>query len=761
MDEEATTVSVSKHQRIVRQKILAASLLIVSILAGIAVSFIALRRDLSVVSFQDVIEASSMWFNGWYWMLGAIVCLLVILVTGALRIYVLLKAKKQRVTLRDSYRYSILSKYYVLITPLGLGGQPITMIAMRKKKIPFGLATFVPMIDLFAMRLAMLVLGLITISFFPNVVVSWVRITAYVGLFFTCLMPVIGISLSWLPIFEKVVIGLLRKLRFLKRQQQFITVTQEAFKKYRTAFGYFRGSKKEIFLVVLLALASQLALLSIPFFLLKAYPNTALISALNIPLTYTNTVAMVAYASIAVAFIPTVGNAGAIEFSFSTVFSSFMEGRYLFWAMFAWRFLTFYIFLVLGVILTFYLGINRRKESRRHHIPDFNEKLRVVLFSDNFYPMVDGVIKTVDAYARHLLAQGYQPLVIVPNYKRGNEKFPYQVLRVPSLRIPHQEYALGIFPFSRTIRKALQSNAPMIYHTHAPFMIGQQALRHARANNIPIVTTFHSKYYEDFYENTHSKAIAQWGVRKILRFYRRVDEVWAVSRKTSGTLRHYGYRGDIHVMPNGSDFEIPQNLASHQAQAREFLKIKDDEPTLLFVGHLIWQKNIKLILSTLEQLDKLDFHYHMIFVGEGGHEKMVRKYAESLNLHGRVTFAGLVKEQALLAGIYATCDLFFFPSVYDNAPLVIREAAALGLPSLLIRGSHSSEIIVDNISGFVEREDKDKLSQKIISIFSNRHHLKEVGDTARATIPMGWDIFVGQAIERYQQIIERYYHEEE
>jgi len=751
----------SESRKSIRQKWLTAIVLVISIAAGIAVSFIALQRDLSVINLADLIEAGGVWITSWYWMAGALGCLAVILVTGALRLYVLLKAKRQRVTLRDAYRYSILSKYYVMITPFGLGGQPVTMVYMRRKNIPFGLATIIPMIDLFAMRLSMLVLGTITVIFFGSVVVPWVRIMAYIGLFFSCILPVIGISSSWFPIFERLVVGFLKRLKFLKKQSRYIKVTQDAFRKYRGAFQQFKGHKKELLAVFLYAFASQLALLSIPFFILKAYPSTHLIGDLGVALNYPNTVAMVAFASIAVTFIPTVGNARAIEFSFSTVFAAFMEGRFLFWAMFAWRFLTFYVFLIFGLVLTLYLGINRRAEGRRHQIPDLTRKLRVVLFSDNFFPMIDGVVRTVDAYARHLLANGYQPLVIAPNYKTPVEQLPYEVLHVPSLRLPKQEYALGLFPFTKAIKQALSYDGPQIFHTHAPFFIAHNALRHARANNIPIVTTFHSKYYEDFYENTHSKALSRWGVTHIVRFYRRVDEVWTVSRKTATTLRHYGYRGEATVMPNGSDFEVPENLELYRRQAIEYLKIEPDEHVLLFVGHLIWQKNLKFIFATLAQLDQMDFPYHMVFIGEGGHEKMVKKYAASLNLKGRVTFGGVIKDRQLLAGIYAAGQLHYFPSVYDNAPLVIREAAALGLPSLLVRGSHCAEIITDNVSGFTEREDDVRMAARIVDIFNHPERLTAVGETAKATIPMRWDAIVAQALERYEAIVRKYYEIEE
>ncbi|MFA5235876.1 MAG: flippase-like domain-containing protein [Bacilli bacterium] len=761
MDEQGTNIDNVKPNGGRRSKILTALVLILSILAGIAVSFLALRRDLATIDLAQLIEASSVWLSSWYWMVGALACLVVILLTGALRIHLLLKPKQPRATLQDSYRYSLLSKYYVLITPLGLGGQPVTMVYMRKKKVPFGLATFIPMIDLFAMRLGMLIIGLVAVIFFQNVVVSWVRIAAYFGLFFTCLMPVVGISMSWFPVFEKAVVGILTRLKFLKRRDQYIKVTQEAFRKYRAAFAFFKTMKKQVLAVILLAFVSQLALVSIPFFILKAYPMTALLPNNGVPLTYMNAVSMVTYASIAVAFIPTVGNAGAIEFSFSTVFATFMEARYLFWALFAWRFLTFYIYLILGLVLTFYLGVNRRREHRRHRRPDFGLPTRVVLFTDNFFPMIDGVVRTVDAYARRLLVRGYEPIVIAPTYKSPSERLPYPVYHVPSFRLPRQEYALGLFPFTKAIKQALAYEGPLIYHTHAPFMIAHKALKHAHANNIPIMTTFHSKYYEDFYQFSHSKTISQWAIGNIVRFYHKVDEVWAVSTKTATTLRNYGYRGEINVMPNGTDFVVPPDLESYKQQARQFLGLAEGEANLLFVGHLIWQKNLKFLLDVLRQLDAMKFKYHMIFVGEGGHEKMVRKYTESLGLSGRVSFKGIIKDRLLLAGIYAASDLFFFPSVYDNAPLVIREAASVGLPSLLVRGSHSAEIIVDNISGFAEKENVERMAQRIVYLFTHPEELKTVGEAAKTTVPMNWDIIIDQAIDRYEAIIQRYYDQEE
>ncbi len=57
----------------------------------------------------------------------------------------------------------------------------------------------------------------------------------------------------------------------------------------------------------------------------------------------------------------------------------------------------------------------------------------------------------------------------------------------------------------------------------------------------------------------------------------------------------------------------------------------------------------------------------------------------SLGLNDMVIYTGHVTDTNLLDGLYTRADLLVFPSLYDNAPMVVREAAALGTPSLLAR----------------------------------------------------------------------------
>ena len=387
-----------------------------------------------------------------------------------------------------------------------------------------------------------------------------------------------------------------------------------------------------------------------------------------------------------------------------------------------------------------------------------NNRFRIVIFTENFFPQIDGVVRVVDLYAKGLKALGYQVLVVAPKYKHHVHIEEYEVIRVPSFKLfGMMKYPLAIIPWSRKLKKIFQYDGRQIFHTHAPFFLARKALKIAKKEHVPIITTFHSKYYDDFYTFSNCKWLAKYLTKDIVKFYLKVNQVWAVSLKTSQTLTSYGYPKDIFVMENGTDFQAPDHLEEVQEKIRHMYQLVEDEPIILFVGRLVWQKNIRFLLNTFKKLDELNFKYHLMLLGDGEHEEPAKKYAESLNLKGRVSFLGLVSDRSILAGLYSLSKLHFFPSVYDNAPLVVREAAVMGLPTLLIKDSHSAEIVSNNISGFTEIEDETIMAKRIISIIEDKEKLQEVSLNAQKMIPIDGQKIVDKVSKQYEKIVKEYY----
>ena len=381
--------------------------------------------------------------------------------------------------------------------------------------------------------------------------------------------------------------------------------------------------------------------------------------------------------------------------------------------------------------------------------------LRSVQFIDNYFPVIDGVTETVHEYARHL----ENATVVCPAMERHylrTHSFPYQVLTSMTVRVPFSRYASAVPRIDRKLEKEIAQAEPDIFHVHSPSLLGKYAVSLGKKMRVPVVATFHSKYYDAILEFTKSRAIAKMVTEQIVRLYENCDEVWACSEETGETLRSYGYRKPYHVMPNGTDVSVPDNTEELKERAAVRFAIPEGKRVLLFVGQQIWYKNQRLILDTFRLLCNQEDNWFLIMAGSGKDEHDIARYAAALGLTGeQILFTGLVSDRDLLRGIYLNADLLFFPSVFDNAPLVLREAAVLGVPTLAVEGSNAAGAIRKNYSGFTADADPQAMSEEIRRIFSEED-IRQIGRNARETIPLSWERLMPMVREEYQAVIDRY-----
>ena len=90
--------------------------------------------------------------------------------------------------------------------------------------------------------------------------------------------------------------------------------------------------------------------------------------------------------------------------------------------------------------------------------------------------------------------------------------------------------------------------------------------------------------YDDFKQVLKVDAFAKMCTKLVIDYFNKVDQVWTVSRGTADTLREYGYKGSIEIVPNGSDFVVPENMDSLITQTEEKLNLKKDDLVFLLWG---------------------------------------------------------------------------------------------------------------------------------------------------------------------------------
>lgn len=679
----------------------------------------------------------------WFLAFGAL-CFLIALFAEYLKYKKMIMTSAGKCDRRGAFHVAMIGKYTDNVTPFAAGGQPFQMHYLHRRGYSSGTVGAVPVAGFLSQQIAFILIAIVVFIVNKGLTGAHpeIRATAYVGLVFYMIVPAAIIVFVFLPkVFNAIVGGFLRlleKIHIIKDAGKKSEAVNNVMREYVTSIK--EMSRRPFFTLKLLfiSLVYQAAILSIPFFMIRAFGGTG-----DWWTIFSTTVFIYA----AITIVPTPGNSGAAEMSFSLVFSS-LEGGLLFWAMILWRAFVYYSWIIIGIVVVTHGAVSDGIKKKKP-VPK-EGPLNIVFCNDIFFPTVDGVVRTIDAYGREMTKAGHSVTVFCPKSKRLNDiKHSYPVFQVPSVKPPLFSVSVALVAITRKEIKYLKDHKVDVLHAHSPFMMGHILMWLGRKLNIPVVATFHSKYYDDAMNVTHSKLLSKILVNIIVDFYCKVDKVWACSKSTAETLRSYGYSGEISVMENGVEPMPDGDMKEFAAAARKTLGIPNDKKILLFVGQQIWHKNLRLILDATKALSEKRDDFVTVIAGTGYDENEIKKYAGSLSLGDKVIFTGEIDDRKKLFGLYAMADLFFFPSVYDNAPLVLREAAMAGTPALLTRGSNSAEIIEDGVNGYLAENDVKSMTDKIEEIFDGGT-IRDVGARAKETIPVLWSEIARRVIEKYR-----------
>ncbi len=381
----------------------------------------------------------------------------------------------------------------------------------------------------------------------------------------------------------------------------------------------------------------------------------------------------------------------------------------------------------------------------------------ICLLNDSFPPQIDGVANTVVNYANYICKSGKDAVVITPDHPQAaDEQFIFPVVRYRSVNFAkRKEYMVGL-PFSPKIAKETTDRKISLLHAHCPIISTFVARELRQTINAPIVLTYHTKFDVDIENVTKNKVLQAACERALVANINACDEVWAVSRGAGENLRSLGYEGDWIVMPNGVD--LPRQRVNEETMQQVTAKwdLPSNIPVYLFVGRLMWYKGIKIILDALAMLHTQKQDFRMVFVGDGHDRQEIIRYARAAGIGDQCIFVGSVNERDALRAWYCRADLFLFPSTFDTNGLVVREAAANALPSVLIDGSAASEGIIDGRNGFLISEDAQSLHQLLRRLYQEPSIVRSVGKTASDEIYFSWDNAVQAALNRYEIVIDRY-----
>ncbi|MEM7647002.1 MAG: glycosyltransferase family 4 protein [Pseudomonadota bacterium] len=195
--------------------------------------------------------------------------------------------------------------------------------------------------------------------------------------------------------------------------------------------------------------------------------------------------------------------------------------------------------------------------------------------------------------------------------------------------------------------------------------------------------------------------------------------------------------------------ESPEN-SKIRKEVRDSLGIQDDEKVLLHVGALNARKGIFQTLKTLSYLKKQGFpKIRFLAVGQGD-QTHLKAAIKNLDLEDEVIFAPHSKD---IRRYYWASDVFFFPSLYEPFGLVILEAMACGLPSVVSKDAGGAELIEHLKNGVLinPQDTPHNVANELLPLLRDPDVCHRLGSAGRQTaLKRSW-LKVGEEYRQFYQ----------
>ena len=267
--------------------------------------------------------------------------------------------------------------------------------------------------------------------------------------------------------------------------------------------------------------------------------------------------------------------------------------------------------------------------------------MKILVATDAWHPQVNGVVRTLTMMAEAAKVFGAEFDFLTPESFRTIAMPSYRDLRVA-------------LPRRAKIAQVIEASRPDAIHIATEGPIGLVTRRYCIKHGLPFTTSFHTRFPD--YVSARAPVPESWVWATLRWFHGASRAVMAATPALAEELRSRGFP-NVVLWPRGVDTNL-----FHPRDVDLCLP----KPVFLCVGRVAVEKNLEAFLS-------LDLPGTKVIVGDGpARLELEQAYPDAV-------FLGSLEGEAL-AAVYASADVFVFPSRTDTFGLVLLEALASGLP---------------------------------------------------------------------------------
>ncbi len=153
-------------------------------------------------------------------------------------------------------------------------------------------------------------------------------------------------------------------------------------------------------------------------------------------------------------------------------------------------------------------------------------------------------------------------------------------------------------------------------------------------------------------------------------------------------------------------------------EIRKSLGFSAEDKLLVYVAELNRNKNQKLLIDCLADLNQRDNNFELLLIGEDRLGGKVQRYTKSKGLLDKVHFLGIRSD---VDRIIKASDVLVASSLREGLPVNVMEGLACGLPVIATDNRGHRELIKDGENGFlIDEGDCKKMAEKVFKVFSDK-----------------------------------------
>ncbi|MEI7857815.1 MAG: glycosyltransferase family 4 protein, partial [Methanomicrobiales archaeon] len=215
----------------------------------------------------------------------------------------------------------------------------------------------------------------------------------------------------------------------------------------------------------------------------------------------------------------------------------------------------------------------------------------------------------------------------------------------------------------------------------------------------------------------------------------------AVSATTANNLMTLNGKKNVRIIPNGVDLKRMSMIQPHS-----------ETSDIIFVGRLIREKNVDLLVRAMGILSNKDKKYQLLIIGEGPERETIVRLIHELSLESHVRIIGFRDDHDEIIARMKSAKICVLPSTREGFGIAALEALACGIPVITVdHPANAIRELITEKTGFICTLSAKDLADKIRTALERHAEMKEACIATAASFD--WDCIAADVEDYYREVI--------